>query len=229
MKRETSLRSQTGQALILLAMAFIGLAAFAGLTIDAGILFSHIGHLRRAVDAASLAAAGQFREGRTAKELSDMALQVIELNGLDATSAIAMVCDREDPESEYNDSSLCPGGENPPPAGHCAGGTTVVVVVVTELSFTFTLLNDNVVPKGMGLPDRSKTRIGNVALQSCPMLRVCPGVSVCAVLPESTITMLRLTWAWPQTPSQVPGLEAALSSLPFAGGEGQALILLALN
>src|SRR3990172_1841794 len=85
------------------------------------------------------------------------------------------------------------GGENPAPAGHCAGGTTVVVVVVTELSFTFTLLNDNVVPKGMGLPDRSKTRIGNVALQSCPMLRVCPGVSVCAVLPESTITMLRLT------------------------------------
>ena len=115
MKRETSLRSQTGQALILLAMAFIGLAAFAGLTIDAGILFSHIGHLRRAVDAASLAAAGQFREGRTAKELSDMALQVIELNGLDATSAIAMVCAREAPESEYNDSSLCPGGENPPP------------------------------------------------------------------------------------------------------------------
>ena len=66
MKRDTSLRSQTGQALILLALAFIGLAAFAGLTIDAGILFSHIGHLRRAVDAASLAAAGQFREGRSA-------------------------------------------------------------------------------------------------------------------------------------------------------------------
>jgi hypothetical protein len=116
MKRETSVRSQTGQALILLALAFIGLAAFAGLTIDAGILFSHIGHLRRAVDAASLAAAGQFREGRSAAELSAMALQVIELNGLDASSAIAMVCDRELPGSDYDDPRLCPGGENPPPA-----------------------------------------------------------------------------------------------------------------
>ena len=116
MKRETSVRSQTGQALILLALAFIGLAAFAGLTIDAGILFSQIGHLRRAVDAASLAAAGQFREGRSAAELSAMALQVIELNGLDPSSAIAMVCDRELPGSDYDDPRLCPGGENPPPA-----------------------------------------------------------------------------------------------------------------
>jgi hypothetical protein len=116
MKPDRSLRRQTGQALILLALAFIGLAAFAGLAIDAGILFSHIGHLRRAVDAASLAAAGQFREGRSAAELSAMALQVIELNGLNASSAVAMVCDRENPHSAYDDPSLCPGGTNPPPS-----------------------------------------------------------------------------------------------------------------
>jgi len=116
MKRDHALRSQTGQALILLALAFIGLAAFAGLAIDAGILFSHIGHLRRAVDAASLAAAGQFREGRTAEELSNMALQVIELNGLNASSAIAKVCDRTTPGSPYDDETLCPGGTNPPPS-----------------------------------------------------------------------------------------------------------------
>jgi hypothetical protein len=114
MNRPHSQHGQRGQALILLALAFIGLAAFAGLAIDAGILFSHIGHLRRAVDAASLAAAGQFREGRSAAELSAMALQVIELNGLDATSALAKVCDRTDPTSVYNDSSLCPGEKNPP-------------------------------------------------------------------------------------------------------------------
>jgi hypothetical protein len=111
-----SSRAQAGQALILLALAFIGLAAFVGLTVDAGILFANIGHLRRAVDAASLAAAGQFREGRTAKELSDMALQVIELNGLNPSSAVAKVCDREGgPTSPYDDPTLCPGGKNPPP------------------------------------------------------------------------------------------------------------------
>ena len=115
MRRTTAARTQTGQALILLALAFIGLAAFAGLAIDAGILFSNIGHLRRAVDAASLAAAGQFREGRSAAQLSAMALQVIELNGLNASSAVAKVCDRELPGSDYDDPKLCPGGENPPP------------------------------------------------------------------------------------------------------------------
>jgi hypothetical protein len=102
--------------LVLLALAFIGLAAFVGLAVDAGILFANIGHLRRAVDAASLAAAGQFREGRTAAELSAMALQVIELNGLDALSAVAMVCDRTTPGSPFDDPSLCPGGTNPPPS-----------------------------------------------------------------------------------------------------------------
>ena len=56
---------QRGQAMVLIALAFVGLAAFIGLTVDAGILFSDIGHLRLATDAASLAAANQFREGRT--------------------------------------------------------------------------------------------------------------------------------------------------------------------
>ena len=60
-----STRLQRGQALILIALAFVGLAAFIGLAVDAGILFTDVGHLRRAVDAASLSAANQFREGRT--------------------------------------------------------------------------------------------------------------------------------------------------------------------
>lgn len=114
MRRDVAPGSQTGQALVLLAAAFIGLAAFTGLAIDAGILFAQIGHLRRAVDAASLAAAGQFREGRDAAELSAMALQVIELNGLSPSSAIAKVCDRKNPGSDFDDESLCPGGKNPP-------------------------------------------------------------------------------------------------------------------
>ena len=56
-------RAERGQALIVIAMAMIGLLAFVGLTIDSGILFIAEGHLRRAVDAAALAAATQFRVG----------------------------------------------------------------------------------------------------------------------------------------------------------------------
>src|SRR4030042_2955566 len=82
-----STRMQRGQALILIALAFVGLAAFIGLAVDAGILFTDIGHLRRAVDAASLSAANQFREGRTIAQLTASARQVLALNGLDAGSA----------------------------------------------------------------------------------------------------------------------------------------------
>jgi len=78
---------QRGQALILVALAFVGLAAFLGLAVDAGILFTDIGHLRRGVDAASLSAANQFREGRTPAELAAAARQVLALNGLDILSA----------------------------------------------------------------------------------------------------------------------------------------------
>ena len=42
---------ERGQALALLAAAFVGLAALVGLTIDGGILLSNVGHRRRAPDA----------------------------------------------------------------------------------------------------------------------------------------------------------------------------------
>lgn len=111
MKRSTR---QKGQALLLVALAFVGLAAFIGLAVDAGILLSHIGHLRRAVDAASLAAANQFREGRTPAELSTMALELIRLNGLNPSTATAYICDLNDPGSPYHDPTLCPPPGEPP-------------------------------------------------------------------------------------------------------------------
>jgi hypothetical protein len=55
--------NERGQAMLLIALAFIGLVAFIGLAIDAGILFAHLGHLRRGVDAAALSAANQIRQG----------------------------------------------------------------------------------------------------------------------------------------------------------------------
>jgi hypothetical protein len=97
---------------VLLALAFVGLAAFIGLTVDAGILFSYVGHLRRATDAAALAAANQFREGRTPVQLSDMAHEMLVLNGLSPSSIVAYVCDLSGLYPSYDDPDLCPpGGE----------------------------------------------------------------------------------------------------------------------
>jgi hypothetical protein len=97
-------RKQRGQALILIALAFVGLAAFIGLAVDAGILFIQYGHLRRGVDAASLSAANQFREGRSLAQLTASALQVLQLNGLDPASVGVTV---ETCDTNPGDPQLC--------------------------------------------------------------------------------------------------------------------------
>jgi hypothetical protein len=108
---------ERGQALVLIALAFVGLASFIGLAVDSGILFIQIGHLRRAVDAAALAAASQFREGRTVAELTDAATQFINLNSVATGTAEVFVCEESlgpgpwpnpGPYSSAHDPSLCP-------------------------------------------------------------------------------------------------------------------------
>ena len=71
---------QSGQAMVLIALAFVGLAAFIGLATDAGLLFSSVGSLRRAVDAAALSASNQFREGQTQSDIEASARQFIKIN-----------------------------------------------------------------------------------------------------------------------------------------------------
>jgi hypothetical protein len=73
--------------MVLIALAFIGLVAFIGLAIDSGILFAHLGHLRRAVDAAALSAANQIREATSIEKIRSSAQQLILLN-LPAGSAV---------------------------------------------------------------------------------------------------------------------------------------------
>jgi hypothetical protein len=105
-----------GQVMVILALAFIGLASFIGLTVDAGILFVQIGHLRRAVDSASLAAAAQFREGRSLAEMEAAAEEFINLNSLSPGFAEVFVCDISDPTvgntNPYHDITLCPPDDN---------------------------------------------------------------------------------------------------------------------
>lgn len=102
---------QRGQALILIALAFVGLAAFIGLAVDAGILYTNIGHLRRSVDAAALASANQFREGLTVAQLESSAKEFLDLNNLSSASAQVFVCEESivpgGPYSAYHDPTLC--------------------------------------------------------------------------------------------------------------------------
>lgn len=102
---------QRGQALILIALGFVALVAFIGLTVDAGIMFIHIGSLRRAVDAAGLAAAGQYLSDTTETELTATVKEFLDLNGIDSSQSTLeiKVCNLPAPPdfSGLHDASLC--------------------------------------------------------------------------------------------------------------------------
>ncbi len=101
-----SSRKERGQALVIIAFAFIGLLAFVGLTVDLGYYFIMRGNLQRATDAGALAAAAQFREGRTFAEMQAAALEAVKLNGFDTSpgNVIIEICD---PTAVPPDPELC--------------------------------------------------------------------------------------------------------------------------
>jgi hypothetical protein len=73
-------KAERGQAIILIAAAAIGLIAMVGLMVDGGILLIEYGRLKRGIDAASLSAALQYREGYTITELENAAEEFLQLN-----------------------------------------------------------------------------------------------------------------------------------------------------
>ncbi len=97
-------RKEKGQALVLIAIAFVALLAFVGLVVDVGTLFIQYGHLRRAVDAASLSAASQFREFRTIGEMTAAAHEFLRLNGVPDATPVVEICD---PTAIPVDTTLC--------------------------------------------------------------------------------------------------------------------------
>jgi Flp pilus assembly protein TadG len=88
-------RSQRGQSILLLAFAFIALIAFVGLVTDVALLFTRYAALRRAVDAAAIAAASQVREGTNYATLTFAAEQYIELHNLDSRSTLVETCETD--------------------------------------------------------------------------------------------------------------------------------------
>jgi len=98
--------SSRGQVFIIIAAAFLVLVAFVGLAVDAGLAFIAYGKLARSVDAAALAAAAQFREGRTVEEMEATAANAMTVNGVQFSDINVELCDYSQP-IEAQDPQLC--------------------------------------------------------------------------------------------------------------------------
>lgn len=92
-------RLEKGQVLVLVALSAIIIIAIMGLTLDVGIMFIQSARMKRAVDAAALASALQYREGYTMEGLTRAANEFLRLNGIDPVTAIVDTCS--------TDNSLC--------------------------------------------------------------------------------------------------------------------------
>src|SRR5204862_7275896 len=95
MSRLMTKRSRSGQSIIIVAVAFIALIAFVGIATDVAMMFVRYSTLRRAVDAAAIAAAGQVRENATYETLNAVAQQFIQVHGLNANTVRVETCDTE--------------------------------------------------------------------------------------------------------------------------------------
>src|SRR6202142_640095 len=100
-----SQRAQRGQVLIIVVFAIVGLVAFVGLVVDTGLVFIGNGKLRRAVDAAALAAAAQYRKDPYPPALSQAAKEFLVLNNIAGADATVYVCNPGYPT--YNEADLC--------------------------------------------------------------------------------------------------------------------------
>lgn len=82
-----------GQAIALVAVAFAGLVAMVGLMTDGGILLIANARLQRGVDAASIAAAEQFRKYYNPDDLTNAAQEFLQLNQSDVFNVSTQTCD----------------------------------------------------------------------------------------------------------------------------------------
>ncbi len=88
-------KNQAGQSIVLLAFAFIALVGFTGLVTDISILFVRFSTLRRTVDSAAIAAAGQIREGTDFEAVALSARQFIQLHGLEPHRVLVETCETD--------------------------------------------------------------------------------------------------------------------------------------
>ncbi|HTP06764.1 MAG TPA: pilus assembly protein TadG-related protein [Anaerolineae bacterium] len=106
----TSSNTQRGQAIVLIAMGFVMLLAFTGLVVDVARVFVVRGELRRAVDAAGLAATAQFKRGATGDQIVKAADDLVVSHGIPTPSVIVETCNLS---GTTNNANLCPAPGQP--------------------------------------------------------------------------------------------------------------------
>ncbi len=100
--------SERGQAIILIAVALVGLVAIVGLMIDGGILLIQYARLKRGIDSASIAAASQFRKGFVGIDLQKAGEEFLKFNQSNAEVTI-YTCNYP---GTNHDELLCPAHTN---------------------------------------------------------------------------------------------------------------------
>jgi len=96
-------QAERGQSIIILAIAFVVLLGFVGLTTDVSLMFVRYATIRRAVDSASLAAATQMRQGTEEATVAIAAKQFVEFHGLDAVEVLVQSCQTIDRQAVDTD------------------------------------------------------------------------------------------------------------------------------
>lgn len=97
--------AERGQAIVLLALAMVGLIAIVGLMTDTGILLIEYAKLKRGIDSAAIASAQQFRRGFTGADLATAAQQFLILNQSDASNIEVYRC-KLDPNTGVIDNTV---------------------------------------------------------------------------------------------------------------------------
>ncbi len=107
-------RGESGQSVVLLAIGFIALVAFVGITTDVALMFVRFSQLSRAVDSAAVAAANQMRQDRSIASVGVAARQFVQFYGLNPSAVLIETCDltRQADPLGIGDPELCPAGFN---------------------------------------------------------------------------------------------------------------------
>lgn len=107
-------KQHKGQSIIVLALGMIALLGFVGITTDISLLFVRYATLRRAVDSAAIAAAGQMRQDRSIATVNLTARSYIELHGLNPRDVWVESCQNQ-PRPDF-DPTPGSGLQNTPPS-----------------------------------------------------------------------------------------------------------------
>jgi hypothetical protein len=95
--------AQRGQAILLIALAMVGLVAFVGLMVDIGVLFIEQGKIKRGIDSGSIAAVQQFRKNFVVADLVAAAQNFLLLNDTAADQIIIYRCKDNAPADGIED------------------------------------------------------------------------------------------------------------------------------